>query len=268
MSTTAVTTLGHSGAVPARIIVTAQLTSGPIPGPSGPALHAALLAAIQRRDPRLASELHDRPPPKPFAITPLVTEESRLRFELGVLDDALTESIALALDECELTLLRSELAIERIDVYPASYRDLLEAEPASRWRLELRSPTTLRLPAAHGRTRRVLPFPEPVAVLERLRTRFETFAPAGLLTTDLDTAISTVVVASFDLHTQRALVRSPDHWEIGAVGWVVHHLPRPADLDDWTRRSLNALYLLAAYAGLGDQTTKGLGWVRLTNSKT
>jgi len=255
-------------AVPARIVVTARLQSGPSPGPSGPALHAALLAALRRRDHALAAVLHDHPPPKPLAISPIAAEGLGLRFEVGVLDDTLTEPLALALDDYELTVLRSELEIERIDVYPTGYRDLLAAEPASRWRLELRSPTTLRLPAAHGRTRRVLPFPEPVAVLERLRTRFEAFAPPGLLTPDLDAAIGTVVVASFDLRTQRALVRSPDHWEIGAVGWVVHHLPRPADLDDWTRRSLNALYLLAAYAGLGDQTTKGLGWVRLTNSKT
>jgi CRISPR-associated endoribonuclease Cas6 len=253
-------------AVPARVIVTTRLAAGPAPGPSGPALHAALLAAIRRRDATLAADLHDRRPPKPFALSPLSPDGDALRFEVGVLDDPLAEPIALALDETDLTVLRSTLAIERIDVYPAHYEDLLAAAPATRWRLALHSPTTLRLPASRGESRRTLPFPEPVGVLERLRARFEAFAPAGLLAPGLDRGIAAVVVTAFDLRTARALVRPPDRHEVGALGRITYELPHPGGFDEHTRRSLHALFLLAAYAGLGDQTTKGLGWVRLVDA--
>ena len=87
--------------MPVRIVVH-LLPSGPrSPVPplhTGPAVYAAVLAAVRASDPTLATAIHERPRYKPLALSPLLDADDRpatagssgLRIEIGVLVDELT----------------------------------------------------------------------------------------------------------------------------------------------------------------------------------
>lgn len=256
--------------MPARLLVSIEpkvLHERGVWADTGPALHAHVLAAVSVVEPELGASLHQ--PAKggqPFAISPVLRRDgtpSQWRFEVGVLDDTLIDPFADGLEHAELVRLgHSSFVVTGVRAVATSYEQVLDAgQPATRWGFQLVTPLTCRTTGASG-AQRCLPLPDAQLVFSRLRRRFERYAPKGLLPAEVETVIDEhLAVASFELTAARYLVKAPATRNIGAVGSVTYVIVRPDQLSAASLRGVDALVRFAAFAGAGDQTTKGMGVV-------
>jgi CRISPR-associated endoribonuclease Cas6 len=151
------------------------------------------------------------------------------------------------------------LDLARIDVFAEPYEELLAAaRPRTRWDLDLLTPTTIRLPREPDRPRRnqVLPLPDLLAA--GLSRRWDRLSPVPLGPVE-GVIDHHLVIGRAKLRTERHVIKAPDTYTVGSVGQVQYLLAGKPSEADATR--LDALWRLAAYAGLGDHTTKGMGVV-------
>ncbi|MBL7618806.1 CRISPR-associated endoribonuclease Cas6 [Frankia sp. AgB1.8] len=253
---------------------------GALPPPqTGPAVAAAVLAAVARVDPALAARLHDDPPPKPYRLTPLLDEQHRpprrgsqqVRFEVGILVDALFAQFHHALSSAatwrigQTTYQAAGTEIAALLPYP----DLAsEALPATSWGFQLVTPCAFGTAREEG-ARRQRVFPEPEWVFTSLAQRWRTNAPdlrgpdgaAFDLGGAVDAAERNLQVVEFDLHSAEHLVKPKVPPLRGAVGTVRYTLAEAASVSVDARHALSALATFATYAGLGDRTTVGMGHV-------
>jgi CRISPR-associated endoribonuclease Cas6 len=267
--------------MPARITVHLAPASGRAPVPpahTGPGVNAAFLAALRDAgEDDLAKALHGAGSPKPYALTPLVDERNRraeassakVRFEIGVLADPLTGPILQALAATSvMRVARCVYQIAAVELIGAEpYPELLaDARPGDRWGMDIRTPVAFFTAREEG-ARRVRVFPEPEWVFADLHRRWRAFAsepasePAAL-----DEAVGEAVTGHLEVTDHRLsmaehLVKAGAPPGRGSVGEVAYRVVDAHRLGPATLASLDALMRFSAYAGIGDRTAVGMGYV-------
>lgn len=257
--------------MPARLIITLepQEQVHHPPRHTGPVVHAALLDALRQMDADLAEAVHESASPALWAATQLLPpgraartgEAHRWRIEVGLLDDRLVAPTAEALDGLRrMRVGRHRLSVDRIDVFGETYDDLLHrADSATSWDLVLASPTTIRLPRVGSGPGLVQPFPLPHELFERLRRRWQRAATVPLPHGTEQAVATQFAVSRADVRTHPYRIKSGGTQVVGASGRVTYALV--GRTCEAARRGVGALVALASYSGLGDYTTKGMGFV-------
>ncbi|MGC8825677.1 MAG: CRISPR system precrRNA processing endoribonuclease RAMP protein Cas6 [Anaerolineae bacterium] len=256
-----------------------SMEAGLVPLNHGRASHALFLRLVAERQPALAAQLHDAAGPKPFTCSNLVGGRRQggqlavnpstplwLRFtgltepvNEVLLDIAGRPPAQVELDSRPYRVLRAALD-------PAQHpwagqgeyttmlqRHLLTAGPVQRRiAMEFASPTTF-----HSGGKNV-PLPLPALVFGSLLERWEAFSPAALSPDLRRYAEEMVALARYQLRT-RILPFKDGALQVGFVGQAVF-LALNSD-----RYWVGGLHLLAEYAffaGVGYQTTMGMGQAR------
>lgn len=238
-----------------------------LPPHTGPALHAAFLGGIRRVSAAAAAELHERwPPPKPFCLTPLERHGRHWAFEVAVLDDQLGNLVADALWSLGRVRFGSSwLAAQGVDAVTSSHEELADqARPRDRWTFEFRSPTTFR--SRFGGAERNWPVPIPYVILKNLSQRWERYAPELPLPASFrDTTANHLALHRLDgVATRPHMTSAPDGYVVGFVGTVEIGLADAASVPSPLRRAIDLMVGYTAATSVGDQTTKGMGWVTST----
>ncbi|WP_250292635.1 CRISPR system precrRNA processing endoribonuclease RAMP protein Cas6 [Frankia sp. CiP1_Cm_nod1] len=262
--------------MPARVVVSVRPVSPrALPPPyTGPAVNAAVLAAVREElSPEASAYLHDGPPPRPFAITPLLDEHqrapgrssARVRFEVGILLDEITSSMLAALRNRDRWRFGfTDYVTEAVELAGGEpYPDLLAAAPpATSWAFGLVTPVSFATGRDDGvRRQRILPDPERVfgTLAYRWRAWARDLAP---LPSDIDATINGhLELVETTLSSAEYVVKIGAPKRRGCVGFVRYQLAAPADVPPRTRAALNALARFACYAGIGDRTPSGMGYV-------
>jgi CRISPR-associated endoribonuclease Cas6 len=261
--------------MPVRIVVTLEADPpGALPPPqTGPALAAAFLRAVGLVHPEVAARLHDGPRPKPYALTPLLDEDDRpprrgserTRFEVGVLvDELFAPMYSAVMADTPWRVGRTSYRRKATEVAAmSSYAAMaVDATPATSWGFRLATPTGFGAAKEEGaRRQRVLPQPE--WVFRSLSNRWQAFADAP--DADLPRTLPGAVeghleVVDCDLRVGEHLVKPGVPPVRGCVGTVRFALAEPERVPTEARRALDALAAFAAFAGLGDRTTVGMGY--------
>lgn len=248
------------------------------PRHTGPAVYAAFLRAVKSLNPDLSAALHDTPKFKPFTLTPLLDERDQApdtpggqaRFEVALLADELTGPVLGALTLCSEyrignTVYRpGEVTISAV----ASYPDLaMRARSVTNWTFRLITPVSFATAKDEG-IRRERPWPDPVRVLTNLADRWATFAgPVALPESTWAVIADHAEVAGGELRIVDHLVEPSQHanragYRHGCVGTVSYRLADADAVPDAVRRAVDALAGFADYAGFGDRTAVGMGYVR------
>lgn len=240
-----------------RVELPVRWTDGPPPTHPGRALNAWFYGVIARRDERLATELHERPGPKPFTVALAPSRDDAGAALLvvtgcgplaGCAEAAGTETSRLLLDARWLE--RTGDPIVRRDTWGGlASRRLVGSERAGAVRLEFLTPTTFH---SKGRT---LPLPAPELVFGGLLQRWQAWS-----TVDLGEGAAAAV-------SERAALRRHRLWTVmtqmegkhtGFLGWADFVLLRP---DPAYSGLLALLGGFAEYAGVGQKTAMGFGCV-------
>lgn len=267
--------------MPVRIVVRLEpMRSEAVPpSQTGPAVNAAFLAAVRDVDPELATALHDSPRYKPFTLTPLLDDRdgapsapgAAARFEVGLLVDEHTATVLGALQTrpsyaiAETKYRTAGVSITAI----ASFEDLAyQAHPHGSWGFRLLTPVSFATARDEG-PRRERPWPEPVRVFGNLAQRWNSFACGVALPEQVHTVINQ------HLETAGGQVRIVEHliepsqrerragYRHGCVGRVSYRLANPSKAPEEGKLALDALAGFANFAGFGDRTANGMGYVQL-----
>jgi len=268
--------------VPVRIVVH-LLPSGPrspVPPPhTGPAVYAAVLAAVRASDPTLATAIHERPRYKPLALSPLLDADDRpatagssgLRIEIGVLVDELTAAMLVAVKGVEVVrIARGAYRVADVEILNvSSYAELASvSDPAARrWTLRLLTAVAFATSKEEGALRlRVLP----ERVFGSLLARWQALAASVPMPEGIAEAIgSGLAIGDWRLERAEHLIKTGDaatgrkdvFWS-GSTGSVTYQLADPGGVAPRVRAGLDALARFATYAGIGDRTNVGMGVVR------
>lgn len=251
-----------------------------LPANLGRASHALFLRLLDAADPGLATRLHDKEGPRPFTcsnlwgarpsrgqVTVSPEETCSLRYTAltGELSQFWLERMLPALPE-EVELDRQPFRVvsatvdqdEHLWAGTDSYQDLsaphllAQAPILRQWTLRFASPTAFR---SKGMT---VPLPLPDLVFGSLVDRWNCWSPVALSSEVRRFASEQVAVGGYRLQT-RALPFKEGGLQIGAVGYC-----RYVSLsgDRYWRAVLSVLADYAFFAGVGYQTTKGMGQAR------
>jgi len=260
--------------------------AAPLPPRLGRAAHAILLARIAAQDAALAERLHAEDSPRPFTCSELiggrrgerqVTPEQPYTLRYTALTAEIAAALATAFAAGDtLTFEGVDFTVEDLtpspplplspspwagtDDYQAlAARYLLPAGslPDNRWTLLFASPTTFK---TQGQTQ---PLPLPGLVFGSLVRRWNAFAPVALPEDGVQRYAEEMVVLS------RFNLKSAPGWDrgkgdrrglrIGCIGQAAYHAQ---NRDRYWLSVLSLLADFALYAGVGAQTTMGMGQVR------
>ncbi len=267
-----------------KMIVSLVLTLRPmrpavLPAHLGRASHAAFLRLVSDADPALAERLHAPDVRRPFTCSTLMggrRRERSLEVEPGaplfLRYTGLEETISALLvrwaerPPSRLELEGAELIVEAATIDPAAHpwagqdtyeglasRHLLPSgSPSARMELEFASPTTFR---SGGRA---LPVPLPDLVFGSLVEKWNAFSPVAISEEVRRFAEECLAISRYRLAT-RAVPGKGESVLIGFVGWCRYVA---LNRDRYWLSLLQLLTDYAFYAGVGYQTTVGLGQVR------
>ncbi|MGQ0838153.1 CRISPR system precrRNA processing endoribonuclease RAMP protein Cas6 [Actinokineospora sp.] len=243
-------------------------------------MYAVVLKAVRQVDEVLAGRMHDSPKFKGFTLTPLLGDDDlapttpgcSAGFAVSVLDDAHTATVLAGLNATSSVLIgRTEYRVvsaESVESVP--YEQIVrEAEPRATWEFDLITPVSFATARGQG-ARRQQPWPDAVRVFTNLADRWAAFAPPGCVLPGL-------VRGAIDEHleTCAGAVRLAEHlvepsqrgnengYRVGSVGWVGWRLAASARLSEVALRGVDALARFGCFAGMGDRTAMGMGYVRL-----
>jgi CRISPR-associated endoribonuclease Cas6 len=265
--------------MPVRIVVglVPRQPAAVPPKHTGPAVSAVLLDRVRMVEPGLAEQLHDMRKPKSFTVTPLLTEADAppsvpgqpARFEIGLLMDSAATTVLAAFDGGDVRVGQTIYRIDSVRQEAASYDELsFRAEPRTQWAFDLITPVSFATNRDQG-ARRQLPWPDPERVFTNLATRWDTFAPAYLtLPSNVRVAIGEhLECGAFEVRSGHHLVEptrrdQDDGYRTGAIGWVTYRLVSAKQLPDEAVRALDGLAGFTRFAGMGDRTAVGMGYVR------
>lgn len=254
--------------VPTRLELRLHAIDVPRSGPpphTGPAIHALVVGRFAALDPGLADRVDRQwPSPKPFCVTPLLppSGDRPWRFQVGVFDDDLAVELLKPFASLhEVVVGRSRFVVTEGSGDEITWEELAQsARPASRWRLRFRSPTVFR--ASFGGEHRAWPLPAPVLVLSRLASIWDRYSPVALPTGVADLAARHLSIDRLEnISTTAYMTRAPKGFVTGFTGTAEYSLAGDVPVEH--RMAINSLFQLTAFAGVGDQTTKGMGWVTL-----
>lgn len=248
-----------------------------LPVSHGSLAHAATMDLLLRLDPLLGHILHQSEGPKPFTCSPLMGAERRegsdyilsperlYTWRLTGLTSQISQQLlrlspqlgGIRIGEAVFSIVEvSTSAEQHPDAGQATYEALLahwerQEQPLPTVTLQFITPTTFRV----GRFEQ--PFPLPHWVFGSLLSSWNAFAPHSLA--DLRDALDEgVVLSNFSGETRR--VELGGHRTVGFVGKYTYRVVRAVPE---VCRLLGLLADFAFYAGVGWQTTHGLGQVRL-----
>lgn len=266
--------------MPVRIVVRLEpVRAEAVPPPhTGPAVNAAFLDAVRDTDPDLGAALHDSPRYKPFTLTPLLDDRDgapsvagrAVRFEVGLLVDGHTATVLGALKAREGYVVgATEYRTTEVSIVAlASFEDLAhQARPQAAWGFRLLTPVSFATARDEG-ARRERPWPEPARVFGNLAQRWDRFAgEVGLpgaahlaIEQHLETAGGQVRIVEHLVESSQADRRAG--YRHGSVGRVSYRLAAPDSVPDEGKLALDALAAFAPFAGFGDRTAYGMGYVR------
>lgn len=241
---------------------------------TGHVVNAAVLAAIREQvSPSLSQAMHSPPGYKPYTVTPLMDgqchaagkHEGPAWFGVSVLDDGLAAPVLTALEAApHLRIGRSSYRNVKATVpMSATYEDLLAGAPRTTWEFTMVTPSGFATSRGEG-PRREIPWPDPARVFASLARRWAHFASAVPLPEDLDAAVrASIEVTDFDIRLAPYLVKTGEPLRHGAIGQVTYKLAGAEHLTAPVISAVNALAGYAEYAGFGDRTAMGMGYVRL-----
>lgn len=238
--------------------------------------YGLFLELIRRANSSMADELHASDSMKPFTISPLQGKFQRSAKNLKVIGGYeysirltfLKEDIFAYFMDAMLKAvsqpLRLESAIFHIDhvvllhddsplCHHQSYEELCSESTSERKvRLQFLSPTAFR----SGGKRNVL-FPEASLAFGSYLSKWQHFSPIKV---DEHTAefLEQIIVARYKLNTR--ILHFNAYQETGFEGECTFELP--ADFDEDSLKTINALADFAFYAGTGAKTTMGMGQTR------
>ena len=240
-----------------------KLHDGTAPVETGPAVHAAMLSLLRDVAPELAAALHEGRPPKPFALTPLQSNGQTHTIEVGLLDDRLVPAFRSSLvDGTPVQLARSNFRIVGSAWTTTSYAQILADAPAARsWTLDIHTPATFHGPGSNG-VRRAWPFPLPNLAFGSLAHRWTSFAGKATLPPETEPVIlDHLVISMYELKTRTQVTKARGNTLSGCVGNIRYAVADGDNAPADGLRGVSALVAFANFSGLGDQTTKGMGWV-------
>ena len=250
-----------------------------LPAYLGRASHAAFLRLVAQADPALAERLHAPDARRPFTCSTLIGGRRQGRsLEVGPedglyvrytgLDEAVSGLLARWADappshlELEGEVLVVEGATTDPTVHPWAGQETYESlaarhllpsgSPSSRVELEFASPTTFR---SGGRT---LPMPLPDLVFGSLVEKWNSFSPVAVSEEVRRFAEECLAISRYRLATRVVPAKSASVL-IGFVGWCRYVA---LNRDRYWLSLLQLLADYAFYAGVGYQTTVGMGQVR------
>jgi CRISPR-associated endoribonuclease Cas6 len=251
------------------------VAEGRVPLSHGALAYAAALDLFLRLDPAFSRSLHDDAPEKPFTVSPLSGPFERQGSDLLLnpeaiytwrisgltvpVSDRLLELSPAAggvrVGEAIFTITAAATRLEehpdaRQESYQALQARWKEEPPAETVRLRFLTPTTFRV----GRHEQ--PFPLPRWVFGSLRDVWNAFAPEPLELPE-ELIETRVLLSNWRGETRRV--------ELGhrrTVGFLGAFTYRVLDPSPELRRVIGMLAEFAFYAGVGWQTTCGMGQVR------
>ena len=267
--------------MPTRLVVRLETErANAVPPPhTGPAIHAAFLRAVGGSDQKLAAGMHDDRKHKSFSLTPLLDDHDHpptrpgvpARFEVGLLrdEDIVPVLAALAAPRRWRIGTTGYRATSVEAVASASYEELaLEARVSRQWSFDLLTPVGFGTARQDG-VRRSVSWPDPARVLTLLAARWNRFAGRHVALPD---DIAHVVgehlqVNGGTLRVVPHLVEPnqrthPTGYRHGSIGTMSYEVVAANDVPVETLRALDALANFADYAGCGDRTAVGMGYVR------
>ncbi len=251
-----------------------------VPANLGRASHALFLRLLALADAALATQLHDAEGPRPFtcsnlwgarpvrgemAISPEETYFLRYTLLSAELSQVWLQQVLPVLPR-EVDLDNEVFAVRAVTVdseeHPwagsSSYQELsapfllAQVPIPRRWTLHFASPTAFR---SQGMT---VPVPMPDLVFGGLLERWNLWSPVTLNPQVRRFASERVAVGGYRLRT-KALPFKGGGLQIGAVGYCRYVA---LSGDQYWRAMLSVLAAYAFYAGVGYQTTKGMGQAR------
>lgn len=252
------------------------------PRPLGRAAHALLLRAISWSSPALAEAVHKSSGPKPFTVSGIFGFNDRPTLRMTALTLDVARALGAAIDPnaavygqdetrplavgTVIDLDRLPFLIEAVTTrhedHPwagqTSYGSAAmpwvygQYEPDKRLAFEFASPTTFK---SNGMN---VPVPMPGWVFGSLLQRWNAFAPLVLPQDVHSFAIECMALSRYELKTV-AVPFKRRSFKIGAMG-CASYTARHAD--EGMLSSLNLLAAYAFFAGVGAQTTMGLGQCR------
>jgi CRISPR-associated endoribonuclease Cas6 len=238
--------------------------------------YGLFLALIRQSSPKMADEMHDSDSMKPFTISPLHGKFQRAGKNLKVIggyeysirltflkEDVFAYFMDAALKAASQPL-RLESAIFHIDhvvlhhedsplCHHQSYQELFtESQPVRKISLQFLSPTAFR----SGGKRNVL-FPEASLAFGSYLSKWQHFSPIKV-DEHMAEFLEQIIVARYKLSTH--ILHFNAYQETGFEGDCTFELP--ADFDEDSLKTINALADFAFYCGTGAKTTMGMGQTR------
>jgi CRISPR-associated endoribonuclease Cas6 len=222
--------------------------------------------------------MHEQHRYKPYTVTPLLNEQRQalgkqtcpVWFEVGLLSDELATPVLAALETAPgFRIGRNFYENAKVSVpIAATYEQMATtAHDTTRWDFSLITPSGFATAADEG-ARREIPWPDPARVFANLGRRWAHFAPDTPLPDDLDAAVArSIEIADFDVRLTSYLVKLGEPPRHGAVGNIAYRIAGATRLPDALISGVNALAHYAQYAGFGDRTAMGMGYVKLTSCR-
>lgn len=246
-----------------------------LPISHGAYAYAAALDLLLRLDPSLSHSLHEAARHKPFTCSLVMGIHRREGFDYllspdqlyiwrltGLKEDVSQHLLRLSPQLGGVRIGEAVFSIAEVATTSEQHREAgQESYEAllARWERE-RPPTTVTLQFITPTTFRVgsfeQPFPLPRWVFGSLLSTWNAFSPYPL--EDLQEALEEVALSNWQGQTRRMVLGGAR--TVGFVGKFTYRVIGP-DLE--VRRLLGLLADFAFYAGVGWQTTHGLGQVRL-----
>jgi CRISPR/Cas system endoribonuclease Cas6 (RAMP superfamily) len=261
--------------MPARLTVELDRALTAPPKRHGAALHGAVLAALDFRDPQLARTLHSkeaggaspsRSAPAsstgPPALTPVRSEGAGGAFDIGLIDENLAERVVQALEHARLEVDGEGRRVGEVLGVEHAFNDIVaDASALTGWTFTFRSPTCVRVRSGPDAPERTEPLPHPSLVFARLLRRWQSCTEVALPGQESlgEVIDGWLAPAAAQLHTERHTTKPPRGWAVGGRGTAVWTLLRPRDVSREVQSGLSALTRFGTLCGVGDHTSRGMG---------